>query len=54
MDDKYLGDGIYASFDGYRIWLTVNHHENKVVALEAHVMVTLIDYFEEIQKKKFE
>jgi hypothetical protein len=30
MDDKYLGDGVYASFNGYQIWLAVNHHENKV------------------------
>jgi hypothetical protein len=28
----YLGDGVYASFDGEHIWLAVNHHSNKVVA----------------------
>lgn len=22
----YLGDGVYATFDGYGIWLTANHH----------------------------
>ena len=30
--DVYLGDGVYASFDGFQIWLAVNHHENKVSA----------------------
>ena len=41
---EYLGDGVYASFDGYQIWLSVNDHRNKVVALEGSVMLALIDY----------
>jgi len=40
----YLGDGVYASFDGYQIWLAVNHHSHKVVALEPDVMSSLLDY----------
>lgn len=44
MQDVYLGDGVYASFDGYQIWLAVNHHENKVVALDPSVMDTLVRY----------
>lgn len=40
----YLGDGVYASFDGYHIWLAVNHHENQVVALELGVMEELLEY----------
>ena len=48
MDKKetYLGDGVYASFDGYQIWLAVNHHENKVVALDPTVFTRLCDYVE--------
>lgn len=42
--DTYLGDGVYASFDGYQIWLAVNHHENKVVALEPSVFDALYRY----------
>lgn len=42
--DRYLGDGVYASFDGYQIWLAVNHHENRVVALEGSVMAALANY----------
>ena len=41
---QYLGDGVYASFDGYQIWLAANHHENKVVALEPEVFQSLIRY----------
>lgn len=42
--DVYLGDGVYASFDGFQIWLAVNHHENKVVAIEPKVMENLVRY----------
>jgi hypothetical protein len=40
----YLGDGVYASFDGYQVWLAANHHENDVVALEPAVMAALALY----------
>lgn len=42
--DEYLGDGVYASFDGYQIWLAVNDHRNKVVALEPGVLNSLDNY----------
>ncbi len=42
--DAHLGDGVYASYDGYQIWLAANDHRNKVVALEPSVMMALIDY----------
>ena len=25
---EYLGDGVYAKFDGHGIWLLANHHEH--------------------------
>ena len=40
----YLGDGVYASFDGSQIWMAVNHHENNVVAIEPKVMRELLAY----------
>jgi len=51
-DEKqmYLGDGVYASYDGYQIWLAANHHDNKVVALEPHVMNMLIAYAHSLWK----
>lgn len=41
---QYLGDGVYASFDGYQIWLAVGDHRNKVIALEPGVMALLVNY----------
>lgn len=41
---RYLGDGVYASHDGYQVWLAVGDHQNKVVALEPPVMDALILY----------
>jgi hypothetical protein len=53
MDDEstYLGDGVYASFDGYSVWLAVNHHENNVVALEPVVVAHLIQYIESLKER---
>jgi hypothetical protein len=42
--DAYLGDGVYASFDGHQIWLSVGHHLTRVVALEDRVVMSLIQY----------
>jgi hypothetical protein len=44
----YLGDGVYASFDGYQIWLAVNHHENLQVAIEPKVMRQLLAYADRV------
>jgi hypothetical protein len=38
----HLGDGVYLSDDGYQLWLAVNHHDNKVVALEPIVALQLV------------
>ncbi|MFA7628735.1 MAG: hypothetical protein WCY37_05020 [Candidatus Dojkabacteria bacterium] len=48
---EYLGDGVYASFDGYQIWLSANHHENKVLALEPQVFENLVNYKKRIEEK---
>lgn len=46
--DVYLGDGVYASFDGFQIWLAVNHHTNKQVAIEPKVMRALLAYADRV------
>jgi hypothetical protein len=28
MFPEYLGDGVYAVFDGWHIWLRLNSHDN--------------------------
>jgi hypothetical protein len=43
-DNTYLGDGVYASYDGYQIWLAVNHHKNIQVAIDPKVMRELLAY----------
>lgn len=47
----YLGDGVYASFDGYLIWLAANHYENKVVALEPYVFSNLCEYVKRLKER---
>lgn len=44
---EYLGDGVYASFDGYHVWLHVGEHTATpvvVVALEPAVLKALVCY----------
>jgi hypothetical protein len=43
-EPKFLGDGVYATFDGYQIWLAVNDHRNQVVAIEPKVYIALKNY----------
>ena len=48
----YLGDGVYASHDGYQVWLAVNHHDNTVVALEPKVLQSLFQYAVQLYGKE--
>ena len=54
MKDRYLGDGVYASHDGYQVWLAVNDHTNKVVALEPAVMRALEQYVADEQQERID
>jgi hypothetical protein len=48
IEPRYLGDGVYASFDGYHIWLqTDSHLEHEAtnrIALEPEVFTALVQY----------
>lgn len=45
---QYVGDGVYAWWDGWQVWLCVGHHANDpVVALEPSVMHSIIRYGQE-------
>ena len=44
MKHEYLGDGVYASFDGYQIWLARDHHMNRVIAIEPDVLAAQLKY----------
>lgn len=39
---EYLGDGVYASFDGYQIWLSTL--EGNKIALDDYTFDTLVKY----------
>lgn len=45
---RYIGDGVYASFDGYHIWLLTGSHDpakaDDRIALEPQVLEALDDY----------
>lgn len=47
-NDTYIGDGVYVSDDGYQLWLAVNNHENKVIALDPIVCANLISHMTRI------
>ena len=42
---KYLGDGVYATFDGHQIWLETERgfHTDRI-ALEPAVFISLVGY----------
>ncbi len=44
MEERYLGDGVYASFDGYHIWLHTKNNTEQRIALEPAVYNALVAY----------
>lgn len=45
MPPEHLGDGAYASFDGWYLWLGANHPSSQLVALDGQQGVqALVDY----------
>ena len=44
LPPSHLGDGVYVHDEGFRLALAVNHHENKVIYMEAHEIYALIAY----------
>jgi len=45
-NSMYIGDGVYAGYDGYSIWLHVGSHDDftDVVCLEPDVLRNLVDF----------
>lgn len=41
-DATYLGDGVYASFDGYQVWLQTL--EGHLIAVEPDVLQALVNF----------
>ena len=46
LPPRHLGDGAYVHDEGFQIALAVNHHENKVLYLDASAYKKLVAYVE--------
>lgn len=52
-DDTYLGDGVYASYDGYQIWLDLRAQDSTTrIALEPQTMAALRAYDDRINEMR--
>lgn len=52
IEDHYLGDGVYASFDGYHVVLDLRGQDNTTrIALEPMVQEMLREYIEDVTDK---
>ena len=49
---KYLGDAVYADFDGYNVVLTTENgiEQTNVIVLEPLVISRLKEYFERVEE----
>ena len=45
-NSRYIGDGVYAGFDGFGIWLYANDHANPTdkIYLEPEVVLQLVNF----------
>ena len=51
IEDRYLGDGVYASFDGYHVVLDLRGQDSTTrIALEPNVLASLNAYVEQIRR----
>ena len=52
---SYLGDGVYAFFDGYGIWLRTGHHEehkcDDKIYIEPSVYLSLNKFIDGLRNK---
>ena len=49
---RYIGDGVYAIFDGYGIWLHANSPDNPTdkIYLEPGVYQSLLDFVKQLKE----
>ena len=54
MNGSYLGDGVYAGFDGYHVVLRLRSHldDDGEICLEDKVALALMDYIQQTFKFK--
>lgn len=51
MDERYLGDGVYAQWDGYHIILDLRMEGDSRIALEPAVYQRLVEYKKDIKEE---
>ena len=47
----YLGDGVYADYDGYHIVLHVNSYPNPAIYLEDKVIINFLAYIDKLKRE---
>lgn len=47
--ETYLGDAVFASFDGYQIWLRTDDGNNNRIALEPAVYAALLRFVADLK-----
>lgn len=48
--DRYLGDGVYVSYDGFHVWLDLRAQDDTTkIALEPEVAEALIQYLNAVK-----
>jgi len=54
-DEEYLGDGLYAGYDGYQIWLAANDRvtgsPTDKVALDSSTARIFVHYYDKLRKE---
>lgn len=51
--ETYLGDGVYASYDGFQVWLRTDRGGGQhLIALETGTYMALINYVKSLQSLK--
>lgn len=52
MPEEYLGDGVYATFDGYHIVLDLRGQDSTTrIAIEPSVLVNLVNFNKRIKNE---
>lgn len=50
IEPTYLGDGVYARFDGFQVWIWCDGDANEI-ALEPATMMNLMDFVKAIKER---
>lgn len=50
---RYLGDGVYAEYDGYYLWLTTSNgiYDTNKIALDNDVLHAFLKYIDSLRAK---